>query len=35
MELLRYDSVPKDGGGGGGGTTTLLGWGCAAGTAKP
>ena len=33
MELLRYDSVPKDGGGGG--TTTLLGWGCAAGTAKP
>ena len=34
MELLRYDSVPKDGGGGGG-TTTLLGWGCAAGTAKP
>ena len=33
MELLRYDSVPKDGGGGG--TTTLPGWGCAAGTAKP
>ena len=32
MELLRYDSVPKDGGGG---TTTLPGWGCAAGTAKP
>ena len=32
MELLRYDSVPKDGGGG---TTTLLWWGCAAGTAKP